>query len=68
MTQRRFNGLAGTIFALVALLHALRLLFGWEAVIGGWVVPRWFSVLGLLVAGTLAFLAWQLNRTGGKGT
>ena len=62
MTQRSFNGLAGAIFALVFLLHALRLLFGWEAVIGGWVVPRWFSILGLVVAGTLSYAALSLNR------
>ena len=64
MTQRSFNGLAGAIFGLVALLHALRLLFGWEAVIGGWAIPRWFSVLGLLVAGPLSYAALSLNRAG----
>ena len=62
MTQRRFNGLAGAIFALVALLHALRLLFGWEAVIGGWVVPVWFSVVALFFAGTLTAIACTLQR------
>lgn len=62
MTQRMFNAVAGGIFFLVALLHALRLLLGWDAVIGSWAVPGWFSVLGLLIAGALGASALRLNR------
>jgi hypothetical protein len=64
MTQRTFNSVAGIIFAVVALLHASRLALGWTAVIGGWEAPSWFSILGLLVAGGLAFCAFKLNGAG----
>ena len=30
MTQKTFTRTAGTVFSLVAALHALRLLLGWE--------------------------------------
>lgn len=62
MDQKRFNMLAGVIFAAVALLHALRILMGWPVVIGGWVVPIWVSGIGLVVAGGLSYFAISLVR------
>lgn len=62
MTQRTFNVMAGVVFSLVALLHALRLFFGWSAAIGGWVVPVWFSVVALFAAASLAYVAFTLQR------
>ena len=59
MTQRTFNTLAGTVFLLVAVLHALRLLFGWQAIIADWTVPMWISWAGLSVAGFLAYSAFS---------
>lgn len=44
------------LFALVALAHLLRLLFGVEITVGGWTAPMWVSVLGVLVPGAVAFL------------
>ncbi len=62
MTQKGFNRIAGAIFLVVAVLHALRLLLRWEAVIGGWVVPHWASVVALAVSGALALIAFRLSR------
>jgi hypothetical protein len=62
MTQRTFNVVAGVIFTLVAVLHALRLLLGWEAVIGGWDVPRWVSWIALALAGYLAYSAFTVKK------
>ena len=59
MTQRAFNTVAGTIFLLVAILHALRLLFRWHASIGSWIVPMWVSWAGLALAGFLAYAAFS---------
>jgi hypothetical protein len=61
MSKDTFRMTAGIIFALVALLHTLRLLLGWEAVIGGWAVPMWFSGLALPLAGYLAYTAFTLK-------
>jgi hypothetical protein len=49
---------SGLLFALVALLHLLRLLYGWSAQIAGVSVPLWLSVVGLVVPALLC--AWAL--------
>jgi hypothetical protein len=59
-----FTAIAIVIFALVAVLHALRLIFGWEVVINGLVMPMWASVVGLIVAGWLAVMVWRESRPG----
>ena len=61
MTQKTFTATAGGIFALVAVLHLLRLLLGWEAVIGNWYVPAWLSWLVLALGGLLAYTAFTLR-------
>jgi hypothetical protein len=55
MDQRAFSIVAGMIFALVALLHLVRIIIGWSVVIGDWSVPMWVSWIGFVVAGGLAF-------------
>ncbi len=66
MSQKTFTAAAGVIFSLVALLHALRLLLNWDAVIGGWSVPVWLSWLALALAGYLAYTAFTLGKPGRK--
>lgn len=60
--MKPFTTIAITIFALVAALHVLRLIFGWEAVINGMVVPMWASVLAIIIAGGLAVMLWRESR------
>ena len=62
MTQHTFNLIAGLIFLIVAVLHSLRLLQGWHASIGGWIVPIWVSWVGLALAGFLAYTAFRLKK------
>ena len=62
MTQSTFNVVAGVIFTLVAVLHALRLLLGWDAVIGGWEVPHWVSWIALALAGYLGYTAFAMKK------
>ena len=56
MDQKTFSVVAGAIFALVALLHLVRIYMGWPVVIGSWTVPMWVSWIGLVVAGALSYL------------
>lgn len=62
MKQKTFLLTAGAIFAAIAMLHLLRLLLGWEAIIGGWPVPTWISWIALLIAGYLAITGMRLGR------
>lgn len=57
--MKPFTNIAVAIFILVAIAHLLRLVFGWEATLNGVVVPMWVSVLGLLIAGALAYFLWR---------
>ena len=61
MEQKTFNIVAGVIFALVALVHLIRIWLGWPAGIGGWSVPMWVSWIGLIVAGGLAYFGLRLG-------
>jgi hypothetical protein len=51
-----------SIFALIALLHALRLFYGWKVTMEGGTVPVWVSWGGLLMAGYLACQGFLLKR------
>jgi hypothetical protein len=58
MNRETFCIVAGVIFAVVALLHLLRIYMGWPVVIGGWSAPMGVSWIALVVAGILAI--WGL--------
>jgi len=60
--KKPFTTIAVGIFALVALVHVLRLVWGWEVTFQGGVVPLWVSWLGIIVAGGLAFMVWLESR------
>ncbi len=60
--KKPFTLLAVLVFALMAILHLLRLVFGWEATFNGAVVPVWLSAVGLVVAGGLAAGLWWESR------
>jgi hypothetical protein len=65
MGEKTFNLLAGIIFAVVALLHLLRIYMGWSVVIAAWSVPMWVSWLGFVPAG-LAYFGIRLAMPGRK--
>ena len=60
--MKPFTTIAIVIFSIVAVLHVLRLIFGWQAVIDGLVIPMWASVVGLIIAGGLAIMLWRESR------
>jgi hypothetical protein len=61
MNDKLFHLIAGIIFALVALLQALRIYMGWPVVIGGWSAPMWISWIAIAVAGGLSYFALTLQ-------
>ncbi len=62
MSRRAYIITTGLIFFIIACLHLLRLITGWEAVFEGWAVPKWPSFAALLVAGYLAYEGCRLSR------
>jgi len=55
MDQKTFTLIAGAIFAVVALLHLLRVYMAWPVIIGAWTVPMWVSWIAFVVAGGLSY-------------
>ena len=60
--QRSFFLITSILFLLIALLHAVRLLQGWQVTIGGAVVPLWVSWIGLAISGFLAYEGFLFIR------
>jgi hypothetical protein len=55
MHKRTFLNAIGVILGIVSILHLVRLLFGIQVNIGGWIVPFWLSWAGTIVAGYLSY-------------
>jgi hypothetical protein len=64
MQSKRFLRMTGTIFAMAALAHLLRLVMGWPVMVGGWTIPLWVSGVALVGAGVLSFIGLRLAKNG----
>ena len=62
MSQKVYVLTTSVIFGLIALVHAVRLIWRWEVLVNGWPVPLWASVTGTIVAGFLLFQGVQVIR------
>ena len=60
--MKPFTTIAVAVFTLIAVVHLLRLFTGWEVSVNGFIVPVWFSVPGLIIAGGLAAMIWREAR------
>jgi hypothetical protein len=65
MKQGVYLLVTSSMFALIALLHALRLFYGWKVTMEQWTVPVWVSWIGLLIAGYLACQGFLLKKRQG---
>jgi len=61
MTQKLYLRIAGSIFGVISLLHVLRLLLGWQVVIGGQTFPMWLSWIGPFVAAYLSYEGFRMS-------
>jgi len=53
--------IAAVVFLVVCLGHVLRLIFRIKVTIGNFVVPLWFSLVGILVS--LSLSLWMISIT-----
>lgn len=60
MNVRPYLLVSGVLFCLVAILHLLRVVNGWELQFGPWSVPMWFSWGGTIIPGALSVWAFRL--------
>ena len=66
MQQKTYNTITAVLFLIVALLHLLRIVFGWPVQIGGLGIPMWASWLELVVTAALAYFGFRQNAVGGR--
>lgn len=62
MKKDGYIKLSGTVFTIVGIVHLLRILRGWDLIIGAWAAPMGLSLLAVLIAGYLAYSAYLLSR------
>ena len=63
MNRKNYFLITALVFAVVGLVHLLRIILGWEAVIGGWTVPMWISWLALIASAVLAYSGFTFARS-----
>lgn len=52
----------GVIFAAVGFIHLLRLLTGFQIILGTWDVPLWISIIGVIISWYLSYNAFTLSK------
>ncbi len=62
MSERSYLIISGSIFALIGVLHLLRVIFGWSASVGTLMAPFWMSLIILVIAAFLSVWAFRLYR------
>jgi hypothetical protein len=60
--MKPFTAATLVILALVAIVHVLRLLFGWSVTINGTDIPMWVSVVAFVITAGLAVGLWWETR------
>lgn len=63
MNQKTFSAIVAPIFLIIAVLHILRIVYGWTAVIGGWMLPLWLSWAALVISAYLAYTGFRLSKS-----
>lgn len=58
-TERGLLKVVGGIFLVVALLHLVRIAFGWNLILGDVAVPIWLSWLGVIVPGYFSYASFH---------
>jgi hypothetical protein len=57
--SKPFTWIAAAIFALMAIVHVIRIFTNFRVVIGSHEMPMWCSYVGVVIP---AFLSWMLCR------
>jgi hypothetical protein len=57
--MKNYIAISGSIFAIVAFAHLLRIIDGWEVVVNGQAVPMTISYMTFVATGMLAVWAFR---------
>jgi len=53
--------IASVVLFLAATGHTLRLVFGFDIYVAGWLVPLWLSLVAMLLTTYLSFNLWRIG-------
>ncbi len=62
MKERIYNYTVAIIFFILAVLHLARIVYDWQAVIGGAIIPMWVSWAAVIIAGYMSARAWHFAK------
>ena len=57
--MKSYIAISGSIFAIVAFAHLLRIIDGWEVIVNGQAVPMTISYMAFVATGMLAVWAFR---------
>jgi len=57
--MKNYIAISGSIFAIVAFAHLLRIIDGWEVIVYGQAVPMTISYMAFMATGLLAVWAFR---------
>ena len=63
MNNKEYYRIASLAFFIIAIGHATRAVYGWDAVIAGVAIPIWCSWVAVALAGYLAFRGFSMVHT-----
>ncbi|MEE9160044.1 MAG: hypothetical protein V3U60_16875 [Gammaproteobacteria bacterium] len=61
-SMKPFTTMTVVVLVIVAIVHLLRLILGWDVYINNVGIDNWVSVVGVIVAGGLAWGLWTEAR------
>jgi len=61
--MKPFTSATVVVLLVVALMHLLRVVLGWDIIVGGIFIPVWASVVACVLAAALAFMLRRESRT-----
>jgi len=62
MDRKTYFGVVSLVFVVIAVVHGLRVLNGWDANIGDWEIPLWVSYLSVVLGAYLAWTGYQFRK------
>lgn len=62
MNQRTYYFYTGIIFAIIAIMHLVRIIYAWPVMVADVAIPLWVSWIPVLLGGYLAYRGFQLNN------
>lgn len=62
MREKVYHYVASVIFFIIAIFHLARIVYDWQAVMGGVVIPMWVSWAAVIIAGYLFVRGWMFAK------